>query len=151
MATPSATVKASDVEMINGALALEQRTIALYTAGGPLLTGELQKTAGWFLSHELEHAGQLRALLKPLHAKAHSPEARYDFGQPRAASQVLGMLHELERRQIAFYLHAIPRMSTPQLRQALASIMANDAQHITVLRAEQGLSPVTGPFLTAAE
>ena len=111
----------------------------------------MQKTAGWFLSHELEHAGRLRGLLKPLHAKAHNPDARYDFGQPRGAPQVLGMLHELERRQIAFYLHAIPRMSTPQMRQALASIMANDAQHITLLRAEQGLSPVTGPFLTATE
>ncbi len=147
----AATIKSSDIEMINHALALEQRTIALYTAGGPLLTGVARKTADTFLANELRHAGQLRGLLKPLHAKAHDPSAHYDFGQPRGPGQVLAMLHELERRQIAFYLHAIPRMSTPQLRQSLASIMANDAQHITLLRAARGLPPLTGPFLTASE
>ncbi|HWD64427.1 MAG TPA: ferritin-like domain-containing protein [Solirubrobacteraceae bacterium] len=143
--------RAHDAELLNGVLALEQRTIAAYTAAAPLLDGFGQKMAGQFLYQELLHAGILRNLVQGVGGHPHNPLGHYDFGHPRGRSRLLSLLHELEREQIAAYLHAIPRMSTPFLRQTLASVMANDAQHATVLRAQQGVTALSGPFLTSRE
>jgi hypothetical protein len=148
-ASPAARV--ADTELLNGVLAIEQRTIAAYTAAAPLLGGFGQKMAGQFLSQELLHAGILRKLVSDVGGKAHNPLGHYDFGRPRGRAHLLALLHGLEREQIAAYLHIIPRVSTPFLRQTLASVLANDAQHVTVLRAQQGVSALPGPFVTASE
>lgn len=141
----------SDVELLNRALAIEQRSIAAYTAAAPLLNGFGQKMAGQFLAQELQHAGELRKLVQQLGGQPHNPLGHYDLGRPRGRTQLLTLLHDLERQQIAAYLQAIPRMSTPVLRQALASVMANDAQHVTVLRGQQGITAMPAPFLSADE
>ena len=52
---------------------------------------------------------------------------------------MLALLHRLERAQIAAYLDAIPQLSPGPVRAAVASILANDAQHLAVLRLTQGL------------
>ncbi len=143
--------RAADADLLNGVLAIEQRAIAAYTAAAPLLGGFGQKMAGQFLSQELLHAGILRKLVHDAGGQPHNPLGHYDFGRPRGRRHLLALLHELERDQIAAYLHAVPRMSTPFLRQTLASVLANDAQHVTVLRAQQGIAALPGPFLTATE
>jgi hypothetical protein len=143
--------RAADADLLNGALAIEQRAIAAYTAAAPLLGGFGQKMAGQFLSQELLHAGILRKLVHDAGGQPHNPLGHYDFGRPRGRRHLLALLHDLEREQIAAYLDAIPRMSTPFLRQTLASVLANDAQHVTVLRARQGIAALPGPLLTASE
>jgi hypothetical protein len=148
---PVSGAGARDVELLNAALAIEQRSIAAYTAVGPLLTGVAQHAAGRFLGQELLHAGALRRLIKEVGGKAHDPLPHYDLGTPRGRSELLALLHGLEQQQIAAYLRAIPVVSTAHLRQALASILANDAQHVTVLRAEQGLTALTAPLVTSSQ
>jgi hypothetical protein len=143
--------RAIDAELLNGVLAIEQRAIAAYTAAAPLLGGFGQKMAGQFLSQELLHAGILRKLVSDVGGQAHNPLGHYDLGRPRGSRHLLALLHELEREQIAAYLHVIPRMTTPFLRQTLASVLANDAQHVAVLRAQQGITALPGPLLSASE
>lgn len=140
-----------DVTLLNQALALEQRTIAAYTAIAPLLGGFASTAAGRFLDQELLHAGELRKQISALGGRPHNPLTHYDFGKPGSRMALLALLHALERRQIAVYLHAIPRMHSPEVRQSLASILANDAQHLLVLRDEQGITAMPGPLVTAAE
>jgi rubrerythrin len=147
----SAGARELDIRLLNDALAIEQQAIALYTAGGPLLTGQAREAVSQLLGQELQHAGELRKLLKHLRGTAHNPDAHYDLGRPRSRQQLLALMHEAERRQVAAYLQAIPRISSPGLRQALASILANDAQHLVVLRLEQGMRELPGPFLTDDE
>jgi hypothetical protein len=143
--------RAADADLLNGILAIEQRAIAAYTAAAPLLGGFGQKMAGQFLSQELLHAGILRKLVHDAGGQPHNPLGHYDFGRPRGPRHLLALLHELERDQLAAYLHAMPRVSTPFLRQTLASVLANDAQHVTVLRAQQGITALPGAFLAATE
>jgi rubrerythrin len=145
------TATADDIALLNAILALEQRGIAAYTAAGPLLSDPLRRAAGRILSQELRHAGVLRSLVSQAGAKPRDPDAHYDLGQPNTAADLLALLHEVERGQIDSYLAAIPRVGDPATRQALASIMANDAQHVTVLRAGQGLSVLGPPLLSATE
>ena len=142
--------EAADVELLNAALAIELRSAAAYTAAAPLLSGFGGRMASLFLAQELQHAKVLRGLVHQLHGQPHNART-YKFPPPRGQAELLALLHGLERRQISAYLHAVPRLSTPYLRQTLAAIMANDAQHVTVLRRQQGIETMTSPFLSAGE
>jgi hypothetical protein len=145
------SVQHKDVALLNAALALERRTVAAYTAGIPLLSRRQAKGARQFLNEELQHTGELLALIKAAGGVANPRAASYDIGHPRGASGVLAVWHELERLQIAAYVKAIPKLSPGPVRAAVATILANDAQHIAILRLEQGLDPLPSAFVTGNE
>jgi len=141
-------VRQIDVGIFNRSLHLERRSIAAYTAGIPLLTGSVAKAAEQFLSQELAHAGELLGLI---HAAGGTPIPRapsYELGHPRTAAQVLSLLEQLENQQLAAYLDAIPRLSPGPVRASVASILANDAQHVSILRMALGSSPASAAFVT---
>lgn len=143
--------RAADVELLNQALEREHKAIAAYTAVIPLLSGGAQTAAMHFLDQELSHAGELSGLVKQAGGTAGKPAPSYDLGRPRTHQDLLGLLHTLEREQIVGYLHAIPILSPGPVRAALAAILGNDAQHVSVLRLALGLDPAPSPFVTGAE
>jgi Ferritin-like domain len=145
-------VRQADVEILNRLLGLERRTVAAYTAGIPLLQRPQAKTAKQFLNEELQHAGELLSLIKAAGGGVGVPRAAsYDLGHPSGSAGVLALLHDLERAQIAAYLTAIPRLSPGPVRAAAASILASDAQHITILRLAQGEVAAPSAFVTGSE
>ncbi|MGI8903527.1 MAG: ferritin-like domain-containing protein [Solirubrobacteraceae bacterium] len=141
----------ADAELLNGLLDLERRTIGAYTAGIPLLTGASLTAAQRFLAQELAHAAELSRLLKRAGVVAHRPSDSYDLGHPRSAAAVLGLLHASETAQLAAYITAIPRLATGTVRASTASILADDAQHVSVLRSALALDPVPTAFVTGRE
>jgi Ferritin-like domain len=141
----------SDVESFNRALDLERRSIAAYTAGIPLLQGSDAMAAKQFLSQELAHAGELLGLIRDAGGTAIPRVASYDLGHPRTARQVLALLEMLENRQIAAYVAAIPTLSTGSVRASVASILADDAQHVSILRVALGSTAATSAFVTGRE
>ena len=140
-----------DVQILNAALALERRTVAAYTAGIPLLPWSMAKTAKQFLNEELQHTGELLALIKAAGGIAPPRADSYAIGHPHDAGGVLRLLHQLESTQIAGYLRAIPRLSPGPLRAEVASVLANDAQHLSILRLAQGTNPLPSAFVTGRE
>jgi bacterioferritin (cytochrome b1) len=144
-------VRQTDVELFNRSLDLERRSIAAYTAGIPLLTGTEAKAAEQFLSQEMEHAGELLALIHAAGGTAIPRVASYNLGHPRTAREVLALLYQFENRQIAAYVDAIPKLSPGLVRGSVASILANDAQHVSVLRLGLGSSPTPSAFVTGRE
>jgi hypothetical protein len=146
-----APVKQRDVEILSAALALERRTVAAYTAGIPLLPRSQAKAAKQFLNEELQHTGELLALIKAAGGVAPPRADTYDIGHPRNGAGVLAILHELERAQVAGYLQVLPRLSPGPVRAEVASILANDAQHISILRLAQGTNPLPSAFVTGTE
>jgi len=149
--TAPAPIRRRDVQLLNAALYLERRTVAAYTAGIPLLPRPQAKAAKQFLNEELQHTGELLALIKAAKGVAIPRAASYDIGHPRDGNQVLALLHELESAQIAGYLRAIPELSPGPVRAAVATILANDAQHVCILRLEQGENPLPSAFVTGRE
>jgi Ferritin-like domain len=143
----SRSVRRRDVEILNAALYLERRTVAAYTAGIPLLTRPQRKACSQFLNEELQHTGELLALIKTARGVAIPRAPSYDIGHPGDGAAVLALLHELEREQIAGYVAAIPELSPGPVRSAVASILANDAQHITIIRLQQGENPLPTAFV----
>jgi hypothetical protein len=146
-----APVRRRDVQILNAALYLERRTVAAYTAGIPLLPHDQAKAAKQFLNEELQHTGELLALIKAAKGIASPRAASYAIGHPRDGDEALVLLHELESAQIAGYVRAIPELSPGPVRAAVATILANDAQHLAILRLEQGENPVPSAFVTGSE
>ncbi len=149
--THSQPLAQADIDMLNHLLDLEHVAIAAYTAGTPLLAPDLTKAGGLFLNDELAHAGQLIGLIKQAGGKPNKPAPSYDLGHPQTSDDVLALLHEVERAQVAAYLEAIPQLAPGVLRQQVVAILANDAQHVAVLRASLGQPPVPSALVTGRE
>jgi hypothetical protein len=141
----------ADVPLLQGLLDLELMLIAAYTAGSPLLDRLTAKAARQFLLQELAHAGELAGLVREAHVKPHEIKQYYNLGHPQTSVQVIELLHRIESALIAAYLATIPRLETPPIRGALATIMANDAQHVSVLRAALDEDPVPSALITGRE
>jgi hypothetical protein len=148
----SATVPSSDVDILLTLLDLEYETIAAYEGGIPLLDSASALDAQQFLRHELSHAGEMGGLLRKAGIKKPpGPRGAYDLGHPHTPAEVLALLHRLEAAQLGAYLHAIPLLSSGPVRVALASVCANDAQHLAVLRERLHRTPAPAAFATGRE
>jgi hypothetical protein len=148
----SPAVAHDDVTILTPALELERRTVTAYVAAIPLLPRPEAHAAKQFLSEELEHAGQLIGLIRAAGGVAPPRADSYPFANPPTTpEQVMALLHSLESQQIGLYLRAIPRLAPGPIRAAVSSILTVDAQHVTLLRLQQGQTPVPGPFVTGSE
>jgi hypothetical protein len=141
----------TDVELLNHLLHLEHMGVAAYTAGTPLLAPATIKAGKLFLNDELAHAGALGGLIKAAGGKPIKAAPSYDLGHPRTSRQVLSLLHEIEQAQIEGYLAALPRLAPASVKQSVASILANDAQHMAVVRAALGRTAVPAAFVTGRD
>lgn len=136
--------------MLNQLLEVEYYAIAAYTAGLPFLSRAERKAAKQFLGQDVTHASTLQGLIKQAGGKAVMPQPSYDLGAPRPAD-ILTLLHTLEGRQIDAYLQRIPALTPGKLRSTAAAIMANDAQHLAVLRQALGREPIPSAFASGRE
>jgi Ferritin-like domain len=141
----------ADVRILNAALDLEYELIAAYTAGIPLLAGAGKTAAQRFLGQDLSHAGELQGLVHEAGGKPNKPQASYKLGQPRDGTDVLRLLHSLESAMIAAYLDAIPLLSAGHVRASVASMLANEGQHVSILRAVLGRPPIPSALVTGRE
>jgi len=148
---PAPAIAARDLELLQGALALERRTVAAYVAGMPLLPRPMRATARQFLSDELEHTGELISLIRSVGGHVSPRPNTFQLGHPTDAAGVLSLLHALESAQIATYLRAIPRLDPGAVRAATASILTVDAQHVSLLRLAQGEDPVPAALVSGAQ
>jgi hypothetical protein len=140
-----------DAALLNHLLDLEHMGIAAYTAGIPLLSPSGRKDGRLFLTQELSHAGELSGLVNQAGGKPHKGRETYNFGHPSTEEDVLRLLHKIEGAQINAYLDAIPKVSLGSTRAALAAVLANDAQHISVLRLSLGRRPIPTALVTGHE
>jgi hypothetical protein len=144
-------IRASDVEILNAVLDLEHEAVYAYTAGIQLLSGRPRAAAVRFLGQELSHVTVVSGAIKGAGGKPNPPQASYDLVAPRGESQVLAQLDSIEASLVDAYLDAIPKLSPGWLRADVASILANEAQHISLLRVARGLPPVPSAFLNTDE
>ncbi len=147
----SAPILDTDVALLQQLLHLEHVGIAAYTAGTPLLAPATVKAGKLFLNDELSHAGALAGLIRAAGAKPIKPAPSYDLGNPRTSQEVLALLHRIENAQISAYLAALPRLEPTLVKRSVAAIMANDAQHVAVVRAAQGQTAVPSAFVTGRD
>lgn len=136
------------MDLLRPALDLEYRAIAAYTASFPLLHSFDARAAKRFLQQELDHAAQVWGLMKQAGAKPPVQPSGYDYGQPRSTPEALRLLDSIENQQVTYYLEVIPKLTPGPVRALVASILANDAQHVSLLRVVLGRDPIPSAFVT---
>ena len=131
---------ASDIDVLNSLLGVENYGIAAWAVGIPLLGQAGAAVGKQFLSQEIAHAGELADLIKAAGGKPRTRPDSYSLGDPRTAADAWSLLQDAERRQLDAYLAMIPSLSGGPVRATIATMFANDAQHLAVIRAAAGQS-----------
>lgn len=147
----SAEATATDVGILNRALAAEFEAVAAYGVGAQ--SGLLQKPvldlAVQFQGHHRAHADLLAATVKQLDGTPVEQNAQYSFATESLKTQtdVLRFAAQLEQGAVSAYLNAVPALDNRDLARAAASILGDEAMHWAVLRNALGENPVPAAFV----
>ena len=149
-ASKGADSAATDLRILNAALAAEREAVAAYQVGAEsgLLQKPVLKTAVAFQGHHKAHADVLAGTIRKLGGTVAESPASYDFPVNKLKSQkdVLAFAAKLERGAVTAYANAIPKFENRDLSHAAASIITDEAMHWAILRHALGLDPVPGAF-----
>jgi hypothetical protein len=143
-----ARVPPADIPTLNAMLEVENYAIAAYAAGIPLLGSAATTIGKQFLAQELAHAVEISDLIKGAGGKPRRRQATYNLGDARTEAEAFALLESAERVQLQAYLQMIPALTGGHVKAAVATIFANDAQHLAVLRL-QARQPLPGAFTVA--
>lgn len=142
------SARAPDVGYLNHALDLKHYMVGAYTAATPLLKGRTHAAAKRFLAQDLSHVSQLISLIKHAGGTPNEPQPVYNLGRPHGPNGILQLLENAENSVIAGFQELLPKVAPGTVRASLASIIANDAQHVTVLRLNLRRNPIPVAFVT---
>jgi hypothetical protein len=124
----------ADADVLEEVLARQTGAVRAYERTLPRLQGQRRAGALIFLAQEQEHVDGLlkafRALGEPAHAE---PEAITAQGLEREPDYLL-FLYELEGATIQLELSALGKLTSPTARTTLVTTVANQAQHLVLLR-----------------
>ena len=150
-----------DAPVLAQAINLERVTVIAYDTviAGGLLTPVLRATLGRFRAHEREHEEALVTALTSLGGTPPAPPqgvADVDkvvegLRDVRSRADVLTFLIELETAAVAAYHDALASFGEAKLLQTGASIMANEGQHLVVLRRAADQDPIPNAFETGEQ
>ena len=141
---------ATDVKILNQALAAELQAIAAYQVGADsgLLTSA-KPVALEFQGHHKAHAAALAGAIRKLGGTPVAAKEKYSFPTESLKNQndVLGFAAGLEKGAVGAYLGAVPMFGDRSLAQVAASILGDEAMHWAVLRQALGQEPVPMAFM----
>jgi rubrerythrin len=130
----------ADAAVLNSLLDLERTAAIGYVAIGARLSGAARRTAAAFLAHERSHAVAIRRALGDLRVRAEPrrPDRDYAAGFPpmKSAEDALRFALDIEQTQIAAYGDSLATLFTPELRVTVATILATEAEHMSVVLGE---------------
>jgi rubrerythrin len=137
----------ADVEILNSVLDLELMAVAAYKAGAGKLKGEVLQIVKGFLEQEQEHADALAAAIKDAGGTPNRAKVSYDFPAWRSQAAVLRYAVDLENTAIAAYIDALPKLGKGDLRATASAIIANEAEHVSILLGALGRQQVPSAFV----
>jgi rubrerythrin len=144
--------RASDVNILNTALAAELEAVAAYQVGAEsgLLEKPVLTLASQFQGHHKEHADVLAQTIRKLGGKPVAAKTNYEFPTSGLKNQtdVLRFAASLEKGAVSAYLGAVPLFRNRDLSKAAASILGDEAMHWAVLRQAIGENPVPSAFVS---
>jgi rubrerythrin len=147
-----------DVVILENAIDLEHVAVIVYdmAISGGLLSPAVLRIARRFRDHERQHADTLATALTDLGGTPPAPPkgaAPVDkvvkgLGDVKTQSDIANFAIELETAAVAAYHDAHVKLIEARLLQTAASIMANEGQHLVVLRRLVRKDPVPFAFET---
>jgi hypothetical protein len=132
----------ADVEILNGILSRQSAAADAYDRTLSHLGGRNLALARVFLAQEQEHVDAIVKALRGLGGRAEPEAEEIEAGKLKAEADHLRFLYELEGATIDAELSAISKLNASWPRSLLASIVADQAQHLTLLRGMLGARPI---------
>jgi hypothetical protein len=132
----------ADVEILNGIFSRQSAAVDAYDRTLSHLGGRNLALARVFRAQEQEHIDAIVKALRGLGGTAEPEAEEIEAGNLKAEADYLGFLYELESATIDAELSAISKLTASWPRSLLASIVADQAQHLTLLRGMMGARPI---------
>jgi rubrerythrin len=132
--TTTADEKAADVELLNAAIGQELGTIDAYEFGLPLLHGEAAAAARQMRGQAQEHVDGMTKAIRGLGGAVEAEADELDLSEVKDQTGFLAFAYELEAAAVAAYNDTVVGLQTSAPRRVTASIAANKAQHLVILR-----------------
>jgi hypothetical protein len=140
-ATPSLE-QAVDGEILNTVLGRQEAAIAAYAHVIPKLSPRLARMAAYFRAQEQEHVDAVLKAMRGLKSSAEPSGEEIEVGELKTDRERLVFLYEVESATIDEELGAISSLEASSPRSLLASTVADQAQHLTLLRQALGAGPL---------
>jgi hypothetical protein len=141
--------EAQDAEILDTVLARQEAAVEAFRHVGPALPPRLARMAAYFRAQEGEHVDAMLKALRGLKSPAEPIVEPLDWSGLKSERERLVFLYEVESSTIDEELSAISDLESSWPRSLLASTVANQAQHLTLLRQALGdgpLASVPEPF-----
>lgn len=141
----------ADMDIIKGAIGLEQKAQAAYAAGAAsgLLDKATVDLATKIASQHAEHEKADTAILVKMGgtAPAKPTTASFNFPAFKTAEDILKYALSLEEEATNAYFDSIKKLTDRSLVQAVNSIQNTEAEHVAILRQALKMDPSPVSFL----
>jgi hypothetical protein len=138
----SAVDKEADVGVLNEILARQLAAVEAYGEALPALRGAELATAREFRSQEQEHVDATTKTLRGLDGEADPPAETIEADDLKTRRDALTFLYELESATIDAELNAVGKLTIGWPRPLIASMAANQAQRLVLIRRMLGAEPL---------
>jgi hypothetical protein len=152
-ADTAALEREHDVEVLNQILTRQRAAVDAFDRVLPDLRGRALALATSFRSQEQEHIVAVLEALRGLGGAEEAESEEIASGTLQNEADRLRFLYEIESATIEDEIGAIGRLDYGRPRALLAATVANQAQHLVLLRRALGLKPtewVPSPFENGA-
>jgi Ferritin-like domain len=139
MATPE---ESADADLLDQVLGRQEAAIAAYGEVIPKLPPRLAHMAAYFRAQEQEHVDAVLKAMRGLKSSAEPSGEAIEVGALESDRERLEFLYEIESATIDEELGAISSLEASWPRSLLSSTVANQAQHLTLLRQALGAGPL---------
>jgi hypothetical protein len=140
-AAPSSE-ESADAAILDNVLGRQEAAMAAFAEVGPKMAPRLAKMAAYFRAQEGEHVDAVLKALRGLKSPAEPVGEPLDTSGLNSDRERLVFLYEVESGTIDEELSAISDLEATWPRSLLASTVANQAQHLTLLRQALGDGPL---------
>ncbi|HET8955044.1 MAG TPA: ferritin-like domain-containing protein [Solirubrobacterales bacterium] len=130
--------KAGDVRVLNEILARQLAAVDAYGEALPALRGAGLALARRFHAQEQEHVDATTKTLRGLDAEADPPAETVEAGDLATPQEAMHFLYELESATIDAELSAVGKLTIGWPRPLVASMAANQAQRLVLIRRALG-------------
>lgn len=141
--------RSADAALLDKVLSRQEATVEAFAAVGPALPPALAHMVAYFRAQEQEHVDSVLKALRGLKGPAAPTSEPIDAGDLKDTRERLLFLYEVEGATIDEELSAISKLEASWPRSLLASTVADQAQHLTLLRRALGAGPlrsIPAPF-----
>jgi rubrerythrin len=128
-----------DVEVLNVAIGQEQALADAYRrAGAYVQDPEMRSVMRTYAAQELEHIDGWTKAMRGLGGKVETEPEELEYAGIESEDDYLRFAYEITSTELTHFLEDVTQLSTSAPRSFAASIAANEAQHLVVLRQALG-------------